>query len=80
MVARVAQGIATGAAMTALGATLVDLNPPHSPGRAGVVNSVAPIAGLALDPGFSHGDSRAARWSVPDFGPCPWLLRVDACC
>jgi hypothetical protein len=31
-----------------LGATLVDLNPPHSPGRAGLVNGVAPISGLAI--------------------------------
>ncbi len=48
LLARVIQGIATGAAMTTLGATLVDLNPPHSPGRAGVVNSSAPTSGLAL--------------------------------
>jgi MFS family permease len=48
LVARVAQGIATGAAFSTLGATLVDLNPPHSPGRAGLVNGVAPIGGLAL--------------------------------
>lgn len=48
LVARVIQGIATGAAMTTLGATLVDLNPAHSPGRAGLVNGVAPISGLAL--------------------------------
>jgi MFS family permease len=47
-VARVAQGIATGAAMTTLGAALVDLNPPHAPGRAGVVNGVAPLSGLAI--------------------------------
>ena len=47
LVARVLQGIATGAAMTTLGATLVDLNPPHAPGRAGVVNGVAPVGGLA---------------------------------
>jgi MFS family permease len=46
--ARVAQGIATGAAMTTLGAALVDLNPPHAPGRAGVVNGVAPLSGLAV--------------------------------
>src|SRR4051812_17268617 len=43
-VARLLQGIATGAAMTTLGATLVDLNPV----RAGVVNGVVPISGLAL--------------------------------
>jgi MFS family permease len=48
LVARVAQGIATGAAFSTIGATLVDLNPPHSPGRAGLVNSVAPVSGLAL--------------------------------
>jgi MFS family permease len=47
-IARIAQGIATGAAMTTLGAALVDLNPPHAPGRAGVVNGVAPLAGLAV--------------------------------
>ncbi len=48
LLARVAQGIATGMAFSTLGATLVDLNPPHSPGRAGLVNGVAPISGLAL--------------------------------
>jgi MFS family permease len=48
LVARVVQGVATGAAFSTLGATLVDLTPPHAPGRAGVVNSVAPISGLAL--------------------------------
>jgi MFS family permease len=48
LVARVVQGVATGAAFSTLGATLVDLNPPHSPGRAGLVNGVAPISGLAL--------------------------------
>jgi MFS family permease len=48
LVARIAQGIATGAAFSTLGATLVDMNPRHSPGRAGLVNSIAPISGLAL--------------------------------
>jgi MFS family permease len=48
LVARVVQGVATGAALTTLGATLVDLNPPHAPGRAGLVNGVVPSAGLAL--------------------------------
>jgi len=46
--ARLAQGIATGAALTTLGAALVDLNPAHAPGRAGAVNGVAPLAGLAV--------------------------------
>jgi hypothetical protein len=48
LAARVVQGIATGAAFSTLGAALIDLNPPHSPGRAGLVNGVAPISGLAL--------------------------------
>lgn len=48
VVARFAQGIATGAAFSTLAATLVDLSPVHSPGRAGLVNSVAPISGLAI--------------------------------
>lgn len=48
LTARVLQGIATGAAMTTLGATLIDLNPPHAPRRAGVVNGVVPLAGLAI--------------------------------
>src|ERR1700710_110382 len=46
--ARVAQGIATGAAMTTLGAALVDLNPPHAPGRGGVVSGVAALGGWAV--------------------------------
>jgi MFS family permease len=48
LVARLVQGVATGAAFSTLGATLVDLNPPHAPGRAGLVNGVAPISGLAV--------------------------------
>lgn len=48
LIARIVQGIATGMAFSTLGATLVDLNPPHSPGRAGLVNGVAPISGLAV--------------------------------
>ena len=48
LAARLLQGIATGAALTTLGAALVDLNPPHAPGRAGLVNSVVPSAGLAI--------------------------------
>src|SRR3982751_5566939 len=48
LAARVLQGIATGAALTTLGAALVDLNPPHAPGRAGLINGIAPVAGLAV--------------------------------
>ncbi|MFE5136306.1 MFS transporter [Streptomyces fagopyri] len=48
LTARLVQGIATGAAMTTLGATLVDLNPPHAPHRAGVITGAAPTFGLGL--------------------------------
>jgi MFS family permease len=48
LAARLLQGIATGAALTTLGAALVDLNPPHAPGRAGLINGIAPTAGLAV--------------------------------
>ena len=44
LVARAVQGVATGAAITAMAATLVDL----SPGRAGVANAVTPLVGLAV--------------------------------
>ncbi|GGM22857.1 MFS transporter [Promicromonospora citrea] len=43
--ARVLQGIATGAATTTLSAALVDLEPAR--GRAGMFTAVAPLAGLA---------------------------------
>ena len=48
LVARLLQGIATGAAITVLGAALIDLNPPHAPGRAGLINGLAPLSGLAV--------------------------------
>jgi MFS family permease len=47
-VARLCQGIATGAGISVLGAALVDLAPPHAKHHAGTVNSVAPTGGLAL--------------------------------
>ncbi|MGW1886694.1 MFS transporter [Streptomyces sp. NPDC001970] len=48
LTARFVQGVATGVAMTTLGATLVDLNPPHAPHRAGVITGAAPTFGLGL--------------------------------
>lgn len=44
LIARALQGIATGIALPALGAALVDTDPR----RAGTVNGIAPIAGLAI--------------------------------
>jgi MFS family permease len=61
--ARVVQGIATGMAMTALGAALVDLNPPESPGLAGVVSGMAPIGGLAVGALLSG--------ALVEYGPSP---------
>lgn len=46
LVARVVQGVATGAATTTLPATLVDLEPVR--GRAGLINGVSPLAGLGF--------------------------------
>ena len=66
LAARVAQGIATGAAFSTLGAALVDFNPPHSPGRAGLVNAVAPISGLAL--------GALGCGVLVEFGPAPTHL------
>ncbi|WP_217144974.1 MFS transporter [Streptomyces sp. AC627_RSS907] len=62
--ARVLQGIATGAATTALSAALVDLEP--SRGRAGVVSSVAPLTGLAL--------GALGSGVLVEFGPAPTRL------
>lgn len=46
--ARIVQGVATGAAISTLGAALIDLQPADAPRRGGVVNGVAPLAGLAF--------------------------------
>ncbi|MDJ1135044.1 MFS transporter [Streptomyces iconiensis] len=64
--ARVLQGIATGAAMTTLSATLVDLEPSHARGRAGVITSVSPMAGLAL--------GALGSGVLVEFGPAPTRL------
>ncbi|MGX6606673.1 MFS transporter [Micromonosporaceae bacterium Da 78-11] len=63
LAARLLQGVATGAAMTTLGAALVDLNPPHAPGRAGLVNGIAPVSGLAL--------GALGCGALVQFGPAP---------
>ena len=46
--ARIAQGIATGIATGALGAALVDLQPPEHPTLASLVNSAGPILSLGI--------------------------------
>ncbi len=46
--ARVVQGVAAGLLMSSLSAAVVDLEPPRRPGSAATLNSVSPLAGLAL--------------------------------
>jgi MFS family permease len=46
--ARVVQGIGAGLLLSALTAAVVDLEPPNRPGSASVLNTVTPIAGLAV--------------------------------
>ncbi|GLZ11721.1 MFS transporter [Actinomadura sp. NBRC 104425] len=48
IVARVLQGIATGAATSAAGAALLDLEDPVRPGRPALANSIAPVTGMAV--------------------------------
>ncbi|MFH8801184.1 MFS transporter [Streptomyces sp. NPDC017936] len=45
--ARVLQGIATGAATSAAGTALLDLEDPARPGRPALANSIAPVTGMA---------------------------------
>ncbi|MFE4449323.1 MFS transporter [Streptomyces sp. NPDC056796] len=45
--ARVLQGLATGAATSAAGAALFDLESPARPGSPALTNSIAPVAGMA---------------------------------
>jgi MFS family permease len=74
LIARAVQGIATGMVLPALGAALVDLNPPHAPGRAAVVSGVAPIAGLAI--------GSLTCGALAQYGPDPthlvWALLLGA--
>ncbi|MGE7435543.1 MFS transporter [Kitasatospora sp. NPDC001175] len=45
--ARILQGAATGAATSAAGAALLDLEDPRRPGRSALANSIAPVVGMA---------------------------------
>lgn len=70
-VARIIQGLATGAAIGAVSASLVDLQPEDRPQLASLVNSAAPTTGLAVG-------ALAASFLV-QYGPAPlrlvyWLL------
>jgi len=66
LVARVLQGIATGAAITTLGATMVDLAPPEARHRAGMVTGVGTLAGLAA--------GAVGAGALTQFAPAPTRL------
>ena len=74
LIARLAQGIATGMALPALSAALVDFNPPHAPGRAAVVSGVVPIGGLA----FGALACSALVQYAPDPTRLVWTLLAGA--
>jgi MFS family permease len=69
--ARILQGLATGTAMGAISAALLDLQPAKKPWLGGLMGAVAPLTGLALG-ALSAG-------LLVDYGPDPtrfifWLL------
>src|SRR5690242_20480080 len=66
LLARLAQGVATGAAITTLSAAVVDLTAPDRAGRGGLVTSVATLLGLA-------GGSVGAG-ALVEFAPAPTQL------
>jgi MFS family permease len=65
-VARVLQGIATGVAMGAITAALLDLQPPERPWLGALVGVVAPMAGLSL--------GAVVTGALVDLGPAPTVL------
>ena len=66
LTARLAQGIATGAAITTLSAAVVDLTAPTRVGRAGLVTSVATLLGLAA--------GSVGTGALVEFAPAPTQL------
>jgi MFS family permease len=69
--ARTLQGIATGTAMGAISAALIDLQPKSKPWLGGLMGAVGPLTGLAL--------GALAAGLLVDYGPDPtrfvfWLL------
>jgi MFS family permease len=69
--ARIVQGVATGVATSPLAAALVDLQPPEQAGLAPVVNSSAPILGLALG---ALGSAALVQYAPDPFHLIFWLM------
>jgi predicted MFS family arabinose efflux permease len=66
LLARLAQGVATGAAITTLSAAVVDLTAPGRAGRAGLVTSVGTLLGLAA--------GSVGTGALVEFAPAPTRL------
>jgi MFS family permease len=69
--ARILQGLATGTAMGAITAAMLDLQPPSKPWLGGLMGAVAPLTGLAL--------GALTAGLLVDYGPAPtrlvyWIL------
>jgi MFS family permease len=67
LIARAVQGIACALLLSTLSATIVDLEPPTSPGSAAIANSVIPLIGLALGAlaaGYILGVTGNAKFDV----------------
>jgi MFS family permease len=78
--ARIIQGLATGEATGAAGAALLDFEDPDKPGRAGLANSVAPVAGMAagvLSPRASS--STPGRRPIPSSSSCSSSRKPAPC-
>jgi MFS family permease len=70
-VARILQGAATGAAAGAIGAWLIDLQPPNSPGFGGLVGGVALMAGIGAG---ALGSSVLVQYAPNPVRLVYWLL------
>src|SRR5262249_49384138 len=69
--ARILQGVATGIAITALSAWLVDLQPPEKRSFAGLVGAAAPMAGLATG---ALGSGALVQYAPDPLHLVFWLL------
>jgi MFS family permease len=79
LIARLAHGIATGMALPALGAALVDFNPPDAAGRAAVVSGVVAVGGLAFgalacSALVQYAPRRGAVWALVPVIVASWAL------
>jgi MFS family permease len=70
-IARILQGVATGIASGAISAWMVDLQPPETPGLAGLVGSIALLAGLG---GGAFGSGLLVEYAPDPLHLVYWLM------